>query len=249
MTRERSMPFLHETKHRVRLPAIVAWCATMTLVPCGCRTETASASAGKHGASDLADETAKTVPRLERQLQVANDRAGVARVQEREQEAANAHAAARVEAELKDLEDQLAELERVSGPARVAKAKLDLALARDALAEQEEELAQLEMTYKAGDLADKTSEIVLTRGKRHVERAKEKLELETKDEQALEEAVLPHEHDKLVRQIALKQHDLERAHHDGDVQMQEKHIAVEAADLEVMRAQTELASAHDRSAK
>jgi hypothetical protein len=204
---------------------------------------------GTESGSPGAATAAKSIPRLERQLQIATDRANVARVQEREQGAANTQSIARAESELKDLEDQLADVERVSMPSRVAKAKLDLSMARDALAEQEEELAQLEMTYKEGDFADKTREIVLNRGKRRVERAKERLEIQARDAEALEQTVLPHEHDRLARQIELKRHDLERAHRDADMQLQEKHIAVAAADLEVMRAESELAAARDGSTK
>jgi hypothetical protein len=223
--------------------------AASSLTLAACQSPSVGSAAEGPSGSKSAGDSAKNISRLERQLQVATDRANLARAQEHEQGGANAHSVARAESELKDLEDQLAELERVSMPARVASARLDLSMARDALSEQEEELAQLEMMYKESDLADKTREIVLNRGKRRVERAKERLENQTRDEQALEQTILPHEHDRLARQIELKRHDLERAHRDGEMQQQEKHIAVAAADMEVMRAEAELAAAREGSTK
>ena len=229
-------------------PRFLAALVALALAAMSCQSMGSSSHAAAPS-GDASVDPAKNVARLERQARGASERADAAHAQEHEQGAANALVAARGEAELKDIQDQLAQLEKVDAPARVAKAKLELAQMQDALAEQEEELAQLEMMYKESDLADKTREIVLNRGKRRVERAKEKLELQARDVQALGETILPHEHDKLARQLELKRRDLERVQREGEMQLHEQHIASESAEIEVMRAEAELAAAQRGGAK
>jgi hypothetical protein len=159
----------------LRTPLILGFALALA----GCQSAS-NRQAASDAASKPAADPSKNIARLERQLHIATERAGVARAQEQAQGAASALAVARVESELKDLTDQLAQLEQFDMPARVAKAKLGLSVSRDQLAEQEEELAQLEMMYKDADLADKTREIVLQRGKRRVKSAKERLECEAR---------------------------------------------------------------------
>lgn len=222
--------------------------ALIALAAIGCRSVESKPDTTPPS-TDASTDPAKNVAQLERQVHLATTRAEIARTQEHEQGAVNAIAAAHLEAEIKDLEDQLAQLEHVDAPARVAKAKLELSQMQDALAEQQEELAQLEMMYKESDLADKTREIVLNRGKRRVERAQEKLELQAHDVKTLGETTLPHEHDKLARQLELKRRELERAQRQAEILAQEKRVASESADLDVMRAESDLAAAKRSVAK
>jgi hypothetical protein len=146
-------------------------------------------------------------------------------------------ARAHKERELELAKAELAQFEEVDAPNRAAKAHLDLARRQDALFEQQEELVQLEMMYEKEDLADKTREIVLQRGKRRVDRAKDELAIVERETQALEARTLPRERSKLALEAEAKARELEEMVHEAEATMLEKRIAVGTAEIELQTAE------------
>ncbi len=78
---------------------------------------------------------------------------------------------------LKDAEAALKSFEEVDGKHMVAQVELNVKFMEDALHDQTEELAQLEKMYKSEELTNATSEIVVRRAKRNLERTRTALEM------------------------------------------------------------------------
>jgi len=108
--------------------------------------------------------------------------------------------------------------------------------------EAKEELEQLEMMYKNQDLADMTKEIVIRRGKRRVERATQRLALQEREHQRLEQNTLPLERTKLAGEVEEKTRDLERARRTSESSLLDRRIALMSAESDVVRIETELAA-------
>ncbi len=158
------------------------------------------------------------------------DKLQVARLQLATAEQREETSRMRKEKELELQKAELAQFDESDAPSRLAKANLDLARRRDALAEQQEELAQLEMMYEQQDLADKTREIVLQRGKRRVERAQEELAIVERDTKTLESRTLPRERGKLALEVEVKERELQESKGEGEATLLEKRLAVRSAE-------------------
>lgn len=78
---------------------------------------------------------------------------------------------------VKDAETALKSFEEVEGKHMVAQVELNVKFMDDALHDQTEELAQLEKMYKSEELTNATSEIVVRRARRNLERTKTSLEM------------------------------------------------------------------------
>ena len=89
----------------------------------------------------------------------------------------DALALAQAQTALKDAEAALKSFEEVEGKHLVAMVELNVKFMEDALHDQTEELAQLEKMYKSEELTNATSEIVVRRAKRNLERVKTALEM------------------------------------------------------------------------
>lgn len=87
-------------------------------------------------------------------------------------EAADALALEKAEAALRDAETELKIFDEVDGPQMLARADLTVKRSEDGVKDQEEELQQLLNMYKSEELTNATSEIVVRRSKRALERAK-----------------------------------------------------------------------------
>ena len=181
-------------------------------------------------------------PDAEHQVAAARDRLALARMQLEIARKKADDERVHKERELELARAELAQFDDVDAPNRAAKAHLDLARRQDALVEQQEELAQLEMMYEKEDLADKTREIVLQRGKRRVERAKEELAIIEHETQALESRTLPRERSKLALEADAKARELEGMVHETEATLLEKRMAVEAAEVELHAAETKVGS-------
>jgi HlyD family secretion protein len=83
----------------------------------------------------------------------------------------DALALAQAELSLKEAEASLKNFEAVEGPHLLLNAELQLKQMEDMLADQKEELEQLEKMYKGEELTNATSEIVVRRARRALERA------------------------------------------------------------------------------
>ena len=131
--------------------------------------------------------------------------------------------------ELEIAQGELRAFDELDSPNRIARERLALKRSQDDLAEQEEELAQLEMTYAEVDLSDKTREIVLQRSHRRVERAKEELALAERELAKLEQHTLPFERAKLALAVDEKAHALENAQQTVEIELLGKNVAVAEA--------------------
>lgn len=195
------------------------------------RTETAPPP---HGAS------------ADRDLATARDKLAIARLQVDLAEKRTETGRLRKERELELARSELAQFEESDAPTRLAKSKLDLARRRDAVTEQKEELAQLEMMYEQQDLADKTREIVLQRGKRRVERAEADLAIGERETATLEGKVLPRERAKLALEIDVKARELEEMKRDAESTLLDKRMALRSAEADVHAAELKAGGAEPK---
>jgi hypothetical protein len=131
----------------------------------------------------------------------------------------------------------------VESPQRLKKAELDLKDSSDSMTEQDEEMQQLELMYSKDDLGDKTKEIVLARGKRRLERAKQRLALAQKDYDDLKNVQLAEQRDRLVLALKDKELDLQRAEFGAKAGKMDKETAVLAAQQELGKVSRELEKA------
>lgn len=139
-----------------------------------------------HGSLVAAGQViARCDPRgIDEQLRAEEEELGAARVNHRLaaakaelEERAAVERAELAEAALRRAHQGLADFHGYELPARRAQAELSEQRTRDNLADQEDELAQLEAMYRADELTDATEDIVLMRSRRELERSRHGAEL------------------------------------------------------------------------
>jgi hypothetical protein len=86
-------------------------------------------------------------------------------------------------------------------PARTRSADLDLESQRHRLQDARDEMNQLEMLYTGAELEDRTSEIVLARGRRQLEHTQGRLEVAEIDRNRVVERELPIEAGEKEREL------------------------------------------------
>lgn len=136
----------------------------------------------------------------------------------------------------------------VEMPQKTARAQLDLQQAKDAVSEQEEEMQQLELMYKKDDLADKTKEIVLARGKRRLERACQSLALQQKELDDLVNVQQPDQLRKLEVAVTDRTADLRRAEFGLKSGQIDKDLAVKSQQIDVAKLLREADKAKQKAA-
>lgn len=94
------------------------------------------------------------------------------------QERADALAREAAELEVKNGEAAVKYWESTDGPGLLKTLELALLMSRDGVADQQEELDQLRKMYKSEELTNETSEIVVKRAVRALERSRERLKIE-----------------------------------------------------------------------
>jgi len=179
----------------------------------------------------------------ERELATAQDKLAIARLQLELGQHRAQSGRARREAELQLARGELTQFEESDAPNQLAKSKLEIQRRRDSLFEQQEELAQLEMLYEKQDLADKTREIVLQRGKRRVERAQEELAIAEREAATLETKALPRQRAKLALEVESRTRELDEQRAEAEVGQLEKRLALRAAEAELQALQEKAGSA------
>jgi hypothetical protein len=187
--------------------------------------------------------------KLVRELAIANEKVKRAQRAVKDQEADNAAAIEQARREQELARTKLGNFEQKHAPLRLEEARLNLRGAQDNLREAEEELQQLEMMYAEGDLADKTSEIVLNRGKRRIDRARIALTNQQTALANLENHTLTYEASELRSGLAQKSDGLTTAQRAAEAKMHDKHIDLMAAEAEVMRIQQEIADVDKEASK
>jgi hypothetical protein len=192
----------------------------------------AAAEEAEHKIADISNQLEMATRKLERaQMDV-------------DQQKSDADAAVQKATVERDLAKKaLQRFDAVESPQKLAKAELDLKDANDQMTEQQEEMQQLELMYEKDDLADKTKEIVLARGKRRLERAKQRLALTQKDYEDLKASQLPEQRTKLAQALKEKEVELARAEFNAKAGRMDKEIAVLAAQQEIEKLGRELEKA------
>jgi hypothetical protein len=206
-----------------------------------------SAAADRNGPKpkEAAEEADKEDPkrkraRLARQMAIAAEKVKKARLAQAHQQAEDQDKVARKRTERELAATKLEDFEEHNAPQRIEEARLALHRAEDRVKEAQEELAQLEMMYAEEDLADKTREIVLERGRRRLERARRELELQRTALANLEEHDLPREAAEMRAQATDKASELENLQRTAETNLLDKQIAVMEAEAEVARLEEEI---------
>src|SRR5262245_2335693 len=181
------------------------------------------------------DEASNKKAQMERDFSLATKRLEKARLELKNLEETNKDAIARAEAEASIATAAVKNFTETESKIRVERAQLRLQMSKDNLDEAKEELGQLELMYKEQDLADKTREIVLLRGKRRVERAEVGLSIDKRDIEQLTTQALPLEEQKLRLDMEGKVKGLAQTRRQAEEGVLEKRIAVMSAEFDVAK--------------
>ncbi len=202
----------------------------------------------KEDDEDPADAAAK-IAQLERSLALAQARLEKERADLASAEQSSQDALAAAEAELGLARRALESFEGVQSKIRLEKERLSLTGAEDRVAEDQEELQQLELMYEKADLADRTKELVVRRTKRRIERSEASLAIQRREMEALQELEIPMERAKLALDVESKTRGLERARRDASSSRAEARISVMSQEHDVAKATEDLAAAKRAAAK
>ena len=113
------------------------------------------------------------------------------------------------ETAVKDAATNLQSFEEVEGRHMVATAELNVKFMEDGLGDQVEELAQLEKMYKSEELTNATSEIVVRRARRNIERTKLSLEMSRAELSNVKTVKYPQQHQTLAHAVEVSKNALE----------------------------------------
>ena len=113
------------------------------------------------------------------------------------------------ETAVKDAEISLKAYEDVEGKHMVQQVEFNVKLMEDALHDQTEELAQLEKMYKSEELTNATSEIVVRRARRNMERTKTSLDMGRLEAANLKNVRYPQQRAVLVHAIDVAKNALD----------------------------------------
>lgn len=169
------------------------------------------------------DKARRELSKLEMELEVA-------RLEMQAQEAEGRMAIEKAEVALENSRRVLRDFLQAERPRREMTARTDVDSARFRLRDDEEELAQLEMMYKGSELEDKTSEIVLERGRRQLELSRKRLEIEERQLVEITERDLPREQEEKERAVHEAEIALDEARREAPVAALRKKIALHEAE-------------------
>ena len=110
---------------------------------------------------------------------------------------------------LKDAETALKSFEEVDGKHMVQQVELNVKFMEDALHDQTEELAQLEKMYKSEELTNATSEIVVRRARRNLDRIKVSLDMGRTEAANVKNVRYPQQRNNFVTAIEAAKNNLE----------------------------------------
>jgi len=195
-----------------------------------------SDAAGGDSAADAKQKAADSTA----QLELASIRLKRAQMDLDQHKIESAAAGDKARTDVADAQKELDHFVNVEMPQKKARAQLDLQQATDFTTDQEEEMQQLELMYQKDDLADKTKEIVLARGKRRLERARQSLALQQKDLDDLVNVQQPQQRQKLELALKESQAALQRAEFAAQSGEIDKQMAVRSQQIEVEKQQREL---------
>jgi hypothetical protein len=163
---------------------------TSSVAPGDAEPDAGSDENKKSDAKKKAGKEAKRA-KLARDLEVARQKVAQAQLVMDHQRANDEEAVRKAGADRDLAAAKLEDLEKHSAPVKLEKARLSFKEAEDNVLESREELEQLEMMYSEQEFGDKTSEIVIARAKRRLERAQWDLKIQTQELQNLEKETIP----------------------------------------------------------
>lgn len=155
---------------------------------------------------------------------------------------ADALALAQAQTAVKDAETALKSFEEVEGKHMVAQVELNLKFMDDALHDQTEELAQLEKMYKSEELTNATSEIVVRRARRNLERTKTSLDMGRAEAANVKNVRYPQMHHTLGHAIEVAKNQLEGV-------KSAQALSQVQRDVEAAKSRTALATLEEQAAK
>ncbi len=213
---------------------------SIVLFLAGCATPDSTKSKGDKPPEPQDIETAQVSVELSR-LRLASAEADL-----KLQETSGAQTLASAASDFKQAQMHL-DIFESDGKKRLVEAQLAVKNAKDRIEDSEEEFDQLEKMYKENTLADATKELVLKRGRRQLERAREGLVIQEMTLARLREKDLPAEREKLANDLAQKKSAFEQAQARLDLLLHQKRAAREEARLNLLKAEGELKKLQKRT--
>ena len=194
-----------------------------------------------------AEDVAREIEDVERKLELARSRAGIAELEARAYEHKRTSQARHTATRVKLAEAELARFMDVDMPNRLADARLDLQGAKDRALEAREELEQIKIMYKDQDLDDLTAEFVVSRGERTAARASARLAIQESRLKALEERELPHKKEDLALAVDQAASELEIHELETEIGKRKQAVSVQEARNAVAELERELADLQEES--
>lgn len=154
----------------------------------------------------------------------------------------DALALTQAETALKDATTNLKAFEEVEGRHMLAQVELQVKFMEDALNDQTEELAQLEKMYKSEELTNATSEIVVRRAKRNIERTKLSIDMGRAELANVKTVRYPQQRHGLAHAIETAKNSLESL-------KAAQALTRVTRDVEAQKARTALAQLEEQAAK
>jgi multidrug resistance efflux pump len=205
----------------------------------------AAGEAVKHGTIVLAidpDPLEKLVAAAENDLRVARSALVRAEADAKIGEKSDAQSLAMSTDAVRNAETALKVFETVEGPQMITQVELMTKARRDAVSDQEEELAQLEKMYKSEELTNATAEIVVRRAKRTLGRSRIWLKMAEEDEKVAREVTHP-------QRLKTFQYSVETARRSLEsLKVAQAHGKV-SREAELFRSRTSAEQAEERVAK
>lgn len=209
-------------------------------------SQNSSAKSDDKDASKKAMKIAKArrkLAKLERDLAVANEKLTKAGLDIEHQRQTNDANTSKARREVELAQTALTKFKVYEITMRVEQAQLNLIRATDSLKEAEEELQQLQMMYSEEDLADKTAEIVIRRGQRRIERARQSLDIRKKQLHILESETIPLEVAQHEHKLEQKEKSAQAASRKATADMVQKQITYLSAEHTVAKTKDDIATA------
>jgi hypothetical protein len=203
-------------------------------------TQKSEAGGAAPDANKEKEEAAAKHAQLERDLALADKRLEKTKLEMQHFEESSRDALARAEQEVDLSTMALKQFTDFEMKIKLDRSQHRLQMTKDGLEEAKEEMAQLEMMYKEQDLADKTREIVLRRGKRRVERAEAGLAIEMRDQEQLATQTLPLEEKRLKMDLESKQKALAQTRRTTEEALADKKIALMSCEFDVTKIKSEI---------
>lgn len=221
-------------------PTASAWIALVALSCFSCAIPPKAGGNAPAQEESPSDSKKRAQEEKAHQLEIARMRLEIALAAQKADEIESEASIAKAKWERDNAEKEMKQFLEVDMPRRIEEARLRLLESKDGIQDSKEELAQLEDMYKDGDLADKTREIVLSRGKRKVERSLKRLSLQEIELQTLETFRLPMEKARVLMTLREKTDALAKAERDAARSKIDKTIAVKNAEFEVAKKEAEI---------